>query len=87
VQNQALPKLFFVLSSTCCYTGNDKVLGVFDSMKAVSARLEWVCDHDEDEYRIEGFQLTSLKDSQTRRDEILKNRADAKAKNEEKKDG
>ena len=69
-------KLYYVLTSQCSCAGTTDVLGVFESMDALTARLQWVCDCDDDKYTIEGFALSTKEDQEEQRDEILARRAE-----------
>jgi hypothetical protein len=65
---------YFTLLSTCPYDGSTTVLGIFENMNAVCARLQGCYTSCGDEYRIECFHLQTEEDCVNQRDELLESR-------------
>jgi hypothetical protein len=71
-----------VLSRVSQYDGSTVICGVFSNMDAVIERLRIVSSYFEpsEEYRIEGFNLTTYKEQKDATAEVFKSRAEHKAK-------
>ena len=72
---------YFTLLSVCPYDGSTTVLGIFENMNAVCARLQGCYTSCGDEYRIECFHLQTEEDCVTKRDELFESRKQQLEKN------
>tara|TARA_B100000029_G_C17547298_1_gene948893 strand:+ start:1515 stop:1775 length:261 start_codon:yes stop_codon:yes gene_type:complete len=74
---------YFTLSSIDCYDGRPTVLGIFENMEAVTARLSLIHSSCGDEYHIECFHLSKQSEEEKRLKDVLKQRREVKKKREE----
>ncbi len=65
---------YFTLVSVCPYDGSFTVLGIFENINAVTARLQAIHFSCGGEYRIECFHVQTEADCVEKRDELLKSR-------------
>ena len=70
---------YFTLISISQYSGEPTVLGIFESMKALSTRLELIPTSCGDEYRIECFHLATEAQETERYNEVQKSRVERAA--------
>ena len=56
------PKEYFTITSIDQFSGSPSVIGIFDSMRAVSFRLQRIYSSCGDEYRVECFHLSNAED-------------------------
>ena len=56
------PKEYYTITSIDQFDGSPTVIGIFDSMRAVSFRLQRIYSSCGDEYRVECFHLSNAED-------------------------
>ena len=71
---------YFTLSTVCRYDGTTTILGIFEDMDAVMYRIKACYTSCGDEYRIECHHLETAEACAKRYNELLVQRAEAKAK-------
>ena len=74
--------LFYTLSNTNCYDGSTNVIGIFDSMRALSYRLQRIHTTCGDEYHIDCFHISTAVKENDELIEQLSNRAKYQRENE-----
>ena len=75
---------YFTLSTVCCYDGTTTILGIFEDIDAVMYRIKACYTSCGDEYRIECHHLETAEACAIRYNELMVQRAEAKAKKEVK---